>query len=220
MTVRFLYQRKKLQISAESELFFLITATTNCHKLNVVVQSLSHIWLFATSWTAARQASLSFTISQSLLKLTSIVLVIPFNHLLFCRPLLLLPSIFPSIRIFPMIRFFTSYYCLINWHPDLALNRLKWRSLVTIGDSLFPCLFLLLEATHIPWLMEPFLNIWIYQCCISLCLSCIVTSVSNSHFGLSSTFKDSSLHWDHPDNPERYLCFKISWLEIYIPYAI
>ena len=53
-----------------------------------------------TPWTAARQASLSFTISRSLLKLKSIESVMPSNHLIFCRPLLLLPSIFPSIRIF------------------------------------------------------------------------------------------------------------------------
>ena len=65
-----------------------------------VVQSLSCIRLFATPWTAARQASLSFTISQSLLKLMSIELVMPSNHLILCCPLLLLPSIFPSIRFF------------------------------------------------------------------------------------------------------------------------
>ena len=64
------------------------------------VQSLSHVQLFATSWTAARQACLSFTISQSLLKLKSIELVMPSNHLILCHPLLLLPSIFPSIRVF------------------------------------------------------------------------------------------------------------------------
>ena len=64
------------------------------------VQLLSHIRLFATSWTAARQASLSITTSQSLLKLTFIELVMPSNHLILCRPLLLLPSIFPSIRVF------------------------------------------------------------------------------------------------------------------------
>ena len=65
-----------------------------------VVQSLSHVLLFATPWTAARQASLSFTISWSLLKLMSIESVMPSNHLILCRPLLLLPSIFPSIRVF------------------------------------------------------------------------------------------------------------------------
>ena len=66
----------------------------------VVVQSLSCVPLFPTPWTAAHQASLSFTISWSLLKLTSIKLVMPSNHLILCRPLLLLPSIFPSIRVF------------------------------------------------------------------------------------------------------------------------
>ena len=63
------------------------------------VQSLSHIWHFATRWTAARQTSLSVTNSQSLLKLMSIESVMPSNHLILCCPLLL-PSIFPSIRVF------------------------------------------------------------------------------------------------------------------------
>ena len=67
----------------------------------VIVQSLSHVQLFATSWTAAHQVSLSFTISLRLLKLMSIELVMSSNHLTFCHPLLLLPSIFPSIRVFP-----------------------------------------------------------------------------------------------------------------------
>ena len=66
----------------------------------VLVQSLSNVQLFATPWTAARQASLSFTISQSLLKLMSIESMMPSNHLILCRPLFLLPSIFPSIRVF------------------------------------------------------------------------------------------------------------------------
>ena len=66
----------------------------------ISVQSLSRVRLFATPWTAARQASLSITNSQSLLKLISIGSVIPSNHLILCRPLLLPPSIFPSIRVF------------------------------------------------------------------------------------------------------------------------
>ena len=65
-----------------------------------VVESLSHVWLFVTPWTAAHQASLSITNSWSLLKLTSIELVIVSNQLILCCPLLLLPSIFPSISIF------------------------------------------------------------------------------------------------------------------------
>ena len=64
------------------------------------VQSLSCVRLFATPWTAARQASLSIANSRSLLKLTSIELVMPSNHLILCHPLLLLHSIFPSIRVF------------------------------------------------------------------------------------------------------------------------
>ena len=64
------------------------------------VQSLSHVQLFETPWTAAHQASLSITNSQSLLKLMSIELVMPSNHLILCRPLRRLPSIFPSLRVF------------------------------------------------------------------------------------------------------------------------
>ena len=63
-------------------------------------QSLSHVQLFATAWTAACQASLSITNSRSLLKLMSIELVMPSHHLILCHPLLLLPSIFPSIGVF------------------------------------------------------------------------------------------------------------------------
>ena len=66
----------------------------------VVVQFLTFVQLFVTPWTAACQASLSFTISQSLLKLMSGELVMSSNHLIFCHPLLLLPSIFPGIRVF------------------------------------------------------------------------------------------------------------------------
>ena len=73
------------------------------------VQLLSHVWLFATSWTAARQGSLSITNSQSLLKLMSIELVMPSNHLILSHPLLLPPSIFPSIKgFFQMSQLFAS----------------------------------------------------------------------------------------------------------------
>ena len=66
----------------------------------IVAQSLSHVQLFATPWTAGCQASLSFTISLSLLKLMSIESMMPSNHLILCHPLLFLPSIFPIIRVF------------------------------------------------------------------------------------------------------------------------
>ena len=66
----------------------------------VVVQPLSHVRFFVTLWTAACQASLSFTVSQTWLKLMSSELMVPSNHLILCRPLFLLPSVFPSIRVF------------------------------------------------------------------------------------------------------------------------
>ena len=76
----------------------------SCHfpsPYSFVVQSLRHVRLFVTLWTAAHQSSLSFIISQSLLKLMSIESTMPFNHLIFHHPFLLLLSIFPSIRVFP-----------------------------------------------------------------------------------------------------------------------
>ena len=82
----------------------------------LVIHSLSHVWLFATPWTVARQASLSFTISQSLLKLMSIESVMPSSHLILCRPLLLLPSIFPNIRVFSI----ESALC-IRWPNSVKL---------------------------------------------------------------------------------------------------
>ena len=75
----------------------------------VAVQSVSHVLLFVTPWTAARQASLSINNSQSFLKLMSIESVMPSNHLILCRPLLLLPSIFPSIRVFSSFRVESRY---------------------------------------------------------------------------------------------------------------
>ena len=72
------------------------------------VQSLSQVRLFATPWTAAHQASLSITNSQSLLKFMSIELVMPSNYLILCCPVLLLPSIFPASGYFQMSQFFAS----------------------------------------------------------------------------------------------------------------
>ena len=72
----------------------------NIQSIAVFIQSLSCVRLFVTPWTAAHRASLSITISRSLPKLMSIELVMPSNHLILCRPLLLPPSIFPMIRVF------------------------------------------------------------------------------------------------------------------------
>ena len=78
------------------------------HFVHSSAQSLSHVGLFASPWTAVCQASLSITISWNLLKLMSIKLVMPSNHLILCHPFLLPPSIFPRMRSFPTSQFFAS----------------------------------------------------------------------------------------------------------------
>jgi len=81
------------------------------------VQSVSRVWLFATPWTAACHSSVSITNSWSLLKLMSIELMMPSNHLIFCHPLLLLSSIFPSIRVFS-----SKSVLWIRWPKDLSFS--------------------------------------------------------------------------------------------------
>ena len=92
-----------------SHLFKIATfLISEYHHFIAVVQSFTCVQLFATPWPAAHQASLSFTNSQSFLKLTSIESIMPSNHLILCCPLLLLPLVFPRIRVFPMSQLFTS----------------------------------------------------------------------------------------------------------------
>ena len=110
------------------------------------VPSLSCVWLFATPWTAAYQASLSITNSQSLLKLMSIEYVMPSNHLILCHPLLLLPSIFPSIRVFsnesslhirwPKYWSFSFNISPSNEHPGLISFRMDWLDLLAVQETL------------------------------------------------------------------------------------
>ena len=112
----------------------------------IYVQSLSHGWLFATSWTAARQASLSITNTQRLLKLMSIKSVMPSNHLILCCPLLLLPSLFPSIRVFSNSQIFAfrrpKYWSFglnispSNEHPGLISFRMDWLDLLAVQRTL------------------------------------------------------------------------------------
>ena len=110
------------------------------------VQSLSHIRLFVTPWTAACQASLSITNSQSLLKLMSIKLVMISNHLILCCPLLLPPSIFPSIKIFskesvlcirwPKYWHFSFSISPSNEYPGLISFRIDWFDLLAVQGTL------------------------------------------------------------------------------------
>ena len=107
---------------------------------------LSRVRLFATPWTTARQASLSITNSRSLLKLMSIKSVIPSNHLILCHPLLLLPSIFPSIRVFSnesvlLIRWpkywsFSFSISPSNKYSELIFFRMDWLDLLAIQETL------------------------------------------------------------------------------------
>ena len=109
------------------------------------VQLLSHVQLFATPWTTARQASLSITNSQSILKLISIESVMPSNHLILCHPLLLLPSIFPSIRVFsnesalhirwPKNWSFSFNISPSNEHSGLISFRMDWLDLLAVQTS-------------------------------------------------------------------------------------
>jgi len=109
-------------------------------------QSLSCVWLFATSWTAARQTSLSNTNSQSLLKLMSTVFMMPSKHLILSRPLLLPPSIFPSIRVFssesvihvrwPKFWSFSFSISPSNENSGLISFRVEWLDLLAVQGTL------------------------------------------------------------------------------------
>ena len=149
-----------------------------------VVQSLSHVRLFVTPWTVARQASLSFTISLSLLKLTSVVSMIPSSQLLLCRPLL--PSIFPSIRVFYNqstlhIRWLKFWRFSFNTSPfneysGLIFFRIDWFDLLLVQETLKSLLkhhtskvsilqysaFFRFNSHICTWLLEK-LQLWLYK---------------------------------------------------------
>ena len=123
---------------------YCITPGTNAQFSSV--QSLSCVRLFATPWTTACQASLSITNSWSLPKPMSIESVMPSNHLFLCRPLLLLPSIFPSIRVFanesalcirwPKCWSFSFNISPSNEHPGLISFRMDWLDLLAVQGTL------------------------------------------------------------------------------------
>ena len=141
------------------------------------VQSLSRVWLFVTPRTAARQASLSITNSQSPPKPKSIELVMPSHHL-FCCPLLFPPSIFPSIRAFsnesalhsrwPRYWSFSCSVSLSNEHPGLISFKLDWFDLIAVQGTLKSLLqhhsskasilwhsaFFILQFSHPSWLLQ------------------------------------------------------------------
>ena len=153
---------------------FMILILLWCSVQFSSVQSLSRVWLFATPWTAAPQASLSITSSQSLPKLISIESVMPSNHLILCCPLLHLPSIFPASGSFPMSQFFVSVGQSIGASASpsvLPMNIQGWlplgltgliflqsKSLLQHHSSKAPILwhsaFFMVQLSHLKWLLE------------------------------------------------------------------
>ena len=137
--------------------------------LSQSVQSLSCVWLFATPWTAARQASLSMANSQSLLKLMFIESVRPSNHLILCRPLLLLPSIFPSIRVFsnesvlcirwPKYWSFSFSVSPSNEYSGLISFTMDWLDLLAVQGTLKSLLQHHRSKASIPQLSKKFITI-------------------------------------------------------------
>ena len=143
---------------------------------SVQFSSLSCVWLFATPWTAARQASLSITNSQNLLKLMSIELMMPSNHLILCHPLLLPPSIIPSIRVFsnesalrirwPKYWSFSFSISPSNEYSGLISFRMGWLDLLAVHGTLKSLLqhhsskasILQHSAFFILWLSHPYLT--------------------------------------------------------------
>ena len=149
-----------------------------CLEWKSSVQSLSHVQLFVTPWTAARQASLSITNSRSPPKPMSIELVMPSNHLILCCPLLLLPSIFPSIRNFsnesalcirwPKYWSFSFNFSPSNENPGLIFFRMYWLNLLAVQGTLKSILqhhcskasILQHSAFFIVQLSHPYMTTW------------------------------------------------------------
>ena len=142
------------------------------------VQSLSRVQLFVTPWTAAHQASLSITNSQSLLKLMSIESVMPSNHLVLCRPLLLLPALFPSIRVFsnesvlhirwPKYWNFSFSISTSSEYSRLISFRMDWLDLLAVQGTLKNLLqhhsskasIIWCSAFFIVWLLTSIRDYW------------------------------------------------------------
>ena len=141
----------KFQSLHHFPLMLLIVSLEQRHFQNVVLlQSLSHVQLFVAPWTAAYQSSLSITISQSLLKFMSIESVMLSNHLILCCPLLLLPSVFPSIRVFsnglalcircPKYWSFSFSISPSNNYSGLISFKIDWFDLLALQGTLKSCL--------------------------------------------------------------------------------
>ena len=169
----------------------------------VVVQSLSHVQLFAIPWTEAYQASLSFTISWSLLRLMSIELVMPSSHLILCHPLLLLPLVLPSIRVFsntstlcirwPKYWSFSFRISPFNEYSGLVSCMIDWFDLLVVQGALKSLLQHHSSKASILWhmvifivqLSHPYMTI---GKTIALTIHTFVGKVMSLLFNMLSTF--------------------------------
>ena len=146
-------------LSHKTDQYRYIEITTLKHAASrTAVQSLSHVWLFATLGTAVCQASLSFTTSLNLLKLMSTEPVTPPNHLILCRPLFLLTSIFPSIRVFTSESVFhikKAILCVRMWKGNgRDVKKTTWKKAGVAGERISLVLSLYLNGYYYLLLQE------------------------------------------------------------------
>ena len=135
-----------LFLSLNLQVMVILRVLNDLPMVVLFAQSVSHVQLFVTLWTVQFQVSVSFTMSQSLLKLMSIELVMPSNHLILCHPLLLLPSIFPSIRVFsnesalhirwPEYYSFSFSISPSNEYSGLISFRIDWFDILAVQGTL------------------------------------------------------------------------------------
>ena len=168
------------------------------------VQSLTHVWLSVTSWTAARQASLSITNSRSLLRLMCIESVMPSNHLILCHPLLLPPSIFPSTRVFS-----SQLVIHIRWPKDCSFSfsispsdeylglisfRMDWLDLLAVQGTLKSLL-----QRHGPKASIPWYSAFFFFLALSFLYGPTVSSIYDHCLCFRQTLYIWAIRWQIPD---------------------
>ena len=208
-----------------------------------LLQSLSHVWLFATSWTAACQASLSFTISQSLLKIMSTESVMPSNHLVLCHLLLLLPSIFPSIQVFsnesvlhirwPKYWSFSFSISPSNKYSGLISLRIDWFDLLAVQETLKSLLqhhsseasILRHSAFFMVQLSHPYITIGrIALTFVNKVMSLLCNTLSRFVIAFLSRRKRLLTSWLHSPSaviwePKKIVCHCFHCFPIYLPWS-
>ena len=214
----------------------------------VVVKSLSQVWLIVTPWSAACQASLSFTISPRLLKLIFIELVMPSNHLDLCRPLLLPPSILPSIRVFsnesvlcirwPKYWSFSFSISPSNVYSGLIPFRIDWLDLLSVQGThksllqhhslkasiLQRSAFFMVQLSH-PYMITGKIIALTIQTFVSKVMSLLFNKLSRFATAFLPRSKGLLMSWLHPPSavmlePRRIkVCHCLHCFPIYLPWS-